>query len=124
MRRLSSVSLQLAGTLLAVGLALSPAHAQTFEFKSAPSTASNTIYRVNTVTGEMGACAYGTGGAIGITQCYPAGEGGGIQPPGSYHLIGSNMATEQGLYRVNQVTGEMSVCYVSNSTVVCTAAAK
>jgi hypothetical protein len=115
---------QLAGMLVAVGLAVTPAQADTFEFASPPSTQTNMIYRVNTATGEVGGCYYATGGTIGMTGCYGSGEGAGPQPPGSYHLISTRMPTEGGVFRVDHVSGQMSVCYVNNNMVVCTAPAK
>ncbi|MBS7736634.1 hypothetical protein KIO75_12795 [Chelatococcus composti] len=98
-----------------------PAEANQFEFKAAPQTDLNRIYRVDRVTGEVGACQYGLKeGTIGVTFCYPAGEGAGPQTPGEYGLVASNHQKEAGVFRVNYRTGEMSVCYVFNDHVVCT----
>jgi len=47
-----------------------------FEFSPAPQTDLNRIYRVDRVTGEVGACQYGQkDGSYGVTICYSAGEG-------------------------------------------------
>ena len=103
-----------------------PALAQEFVFAPAPQVDLNRIYRMNRFTGEMGACQYAIrDGTIGVTLCYPAGEGGGPQPnPGNFDLIGSNHDREGGIFRVNRRTGEISVCYVLSERVVCTAQAR
>jgi hypothetical protein len=96
--------------------------AQEYRFISAPQIDLNRIYRVNRLTGEMGACQYANKeGTIGAALCYPAGEGGGPQPiPGDYELVRSNHEREGGVFRVNTRTGEVSVCYVLTERVVCT----
>ena len=46
-----------------------------------PETDLNRVYRLDRVTGEMGACQYGLKeNTIGVTLCYPPGEGAGPQP--------------------------------------------
>ena len=119
---------RLAGAvLLALALA-SPSYAEaagTYDFAAAPATDLNRVYRVDRATGEMGACQYGLQeGTIGVTICYPAGEGGGAQPPGEYTIIASRHDRESGVFRLNLRTGEMSNCYVLEEQVVCTPAAK
>jgi hypothetical protein len=59
-------------------------------------------------------------GTIGVTFCFPAGEGAGPQALGEYGLVGSNHTRESGVFRVNYRTGEISSCYVFNTHVVCT----
>src|SRR6516164_3075178 len=96
-----------------------------YDFVAAPATDLNRVYRVDRATGEMGACQYGLQeGTIGVTICYPAGEGGGAQPPGEYTIIASRHDRESGVFRLNLRTGEMSNCYVLEEKVVCTPAAK
>jgi hypothetical protein len=97
------------------------AGAAPFEFVPAPQTDLNRIYRIDRVTGEVSACQYGLKEAtVGVTFCYPAGEGAGKQTPGEYGLVASHHEREGGVFRVNYRTGEMSVCYVFNEQVVCT----
>ena len=93
-----------------------------YEFAAPPITSADLMYRVDRITGEVSACQFSTKGpTIGSTVCFPAGEGAGPQPRGDYGLVPSNLATASGLFRVNRHTGEMSICYVLNERVVCTA---
>jgi hypothetical protein len=95
---------------------------QGYEFAAPPSANADVMYRVDRATGEVGACVFSAKGpTIGSTVCFPAGEGAGPQSSGDYGLISSNLTTANGLFRVNRQTGEMSVCYVLNERVVCTA---
>ena len=97
-------------------------NSQGYEFAAPPATNADLIYRVDRATGEVGACVFSAKGpTIGSTVCFPAGEGAGPTPSGDYGLISSNLATASGIFRVNRNTGEMSVCYVLNERVVCTA---
>ncbi len=109
-----------------VMLAANGAAAQQFEFSAAPHQGLNRVYRVDRTTGEVGACQYGLkDGGIGLTLCYPAGEGAKAGAQGDYGLVGSHHISEAGIFRVNRRTGEMSICYVFNDEqVVCTPAAK
>ncbi len=114
---------------LAVGIvsaATLPAAAEIFQFLATPHVGLNRIYRVDSTTGEMGACQYGLkDGTVGVTLCYPAGDGAGPQTPGDYGLIASNHQQEAGIFRINKRTGEMSICYVLNDEkVVCTPPSK
>ena len=127
--------------LALVGLGLicnSPARAATYEFLAAPETDLNRVYRVDRLTGEVGACQYGLKDAgtktdtqksdsardpaaqIGLTLCYKPGEGASAQPPSEYGLIASRHDREGGVFRVDLRTGAMSICYVLNEAVVCT----
>jgi hypothetical protein len=97
-------------------------NSQDYEFAAPPATSANLMYRIDRHTGEVNACQFAANGpAIGSTVCFPAGDGAGPQTPGDYGLAPSNMAQEIGLFRVNRETGEMSICYVLNERVVCTA---
>jgi len=99
--------------------------AGSYDFVAAPATDLNRVYRVDRSTGEMGACQYGLQeGTIGVTICYPAGEGGGPQAPGEYTIIASHHDRESGVFRLNLRSGEMSNCYVLEEKVVCTPPAK
>ena len=92
-----------------------------FEFMPAPQTDLNRIYRIDRVTGEVGACQYGQKeGTFGVTLCFPAGDGAGKQEPSEYGLIASRHEREGGVFRVDMRTGAMSVCYVFDERVVCT----
>lgn len=107
----------LAGALAIVVLgAASP-----YEFVPAPQVDLNRMYRIDRASGEVGACQYGLKeGTIGVTFCFPPGEGAGKQNAGEYGLVSSQHEREGGVFRVNYRTGEMSVCYVFNEQVVCT----
>lgn len=113
---------------LYLGLALisAPAFAQQFDFVPAPHLGLNRIYRIDRETGEVGACQYGLKeGGVGVTICYPAGEGAKASPPGDFGLIASRHQSEAGIFKFNRRTGEMSICYVFNDEqVVCTPPAK
>jgi hypothetical protein len=100
--------------------------AQEYRFLPAPQTDLNRIYRVNRLTGEMGACQYAVKPeTVGVALCHPAGEGAGPQPiPGDYDLVRSNHEREGGIFRTNTRTGEVSVCYVQTDKVVCTPQAR
>lgn len=102
------------------------ASAQEYRFLPAPQTDLNRIYRVNRLTGEMGACQYAVKPeTVGVALCHPAGEGAGPQPiPGDYDLVRSNHEREGGIFRTNTRTGEVSVCYVQTDKVVCTPQAR
>ncbi len=106
-----------------------PAAATSFEFVPAPQTDLNRMYRVDKVTGEVTSCQYGlqeSGGGIGQTVCFGAGEGAGPQTPSEYGLVASRHTREAGVFRVNYRTGEMSICFVlvKKEQVVCTQQAK
>ncbi len=112
--------------LAALSLMSAPAAlAGPYEFLPAPQTDLNRIYRLDRHSGELTACQYGLKeGSIGVTLCYGAGEGAGLQPAGDYGLVASRHDREGGVFRVNHRTGEMSVCYVFNDHVVCTPQAR
>jgi hypothetical protein len=97
------------------------AFAGQFEFIPAPQTDLNRVYRIDRVTGEVGACQYGLKeGSLGVTLCFPSGEGAGRQEPSEFSLISSRHEREGGVFRVDQRTGAMSICYVYEDKVVCT----
>lgn len=101
------------------------ASANNFEFLAAPEIELNIIYRVDKLSGEVGACQYGDKeGAIGVTLCYPPGQGAGAQTPSAYALVSSRHEREAGVFRVDLRTGAMSVCYVLKQEVVCTPPAR
>jgi hypothetical protein len=116
--------------LLASLSALAPAGvalAGNYEFLAAPQTDLNRVFRLDKTTGEVGACQYGLkeGTPIGVTLCYPPGEGAKAGPPGEFALVSSHHTQEGGVFRVDLKTGQMSICYVFNeSSVACTAPAK
>ena len=101
------------------------AFAANYEFLAAPETDLNRVYRLDRASGEVGACQYGLKEAsIGVTLCYPPGEGAGPQAPSEYSLIASRHEREGGIFRIDMRTGNMSICYVLNEAVVCTPPAK
>jgi hypothetical protein len=116
--------------LLASSSALAPggaALAGSYEFLAAPQTDLNRVFRLDKTTGEVGACQYGLkeGSPIGVTLCYPPGEGAKAGPAGEFALVSSHHTQEGGVFRVDLKTGQMSICYVFNeSSVACTAPAK
>ncbi|HUB63533.1 MAG TPA: hypothetical protein VL996_03670 [Methylocella sp.] len=118
------------GLLVSAALALLAAArgalAANYEFLAAPETDLNRVYRLDRTTGEIGACQYGLkdSSTVGVTLCYPAGEGAGPQTPSEYSLVASHHQGEGGVFRVDLRTGMMSICYVLNDAVVCTAQAK
>lgn len=118
----------LARGFLVVALAMSTAgvaSAANYEFLAAPETDLNRVYRLDRATGEVGACQYGLKeGTVGVTLCYPAGEGAGPQAPSEYALVASRHEREGGVFRVDLRTGRMAICYVLNDTVVCTPQAR
>jgi hypothetical protein len=102
-----------------------PCAAANYEFLAAPETDLNRVYRLDRASGEIGACQYGLKeGSIGVTLCYPPGEGAGSQASSEYSLVASRHEREGGVFRVDLRTGMMSICYVLNDTVVCTPQAK
>ncbi len=115
----------LAAALLA---AAAPAHAAgNYEFLAAPQTDLNRVFRLDKATGEVGACQYGLkeGSQIGVTLCYPPGEGAKAGVFSDYALVASRHTGEGGVFRVDLRSGMMSICFVLNeSAVVCTPPAK
>jgi hypothetical protein len=114
------------GILLCSPLLLScPAAAQQFQFAPSPQTDLNRVYRVDRQSGEVGACQYGLKeSAVGVTLCFAPGDGAGPQEPSDYALVPSRHERECGIFRVDQKSGAMSICYVFEDKVVCTPAAK
>ena len=114
------------------------ASAASYEFLAAPEIDLNRVYRLDKATGEMGACQYGVPddapaaketaavqhSEIGVTLCYPPGEGGGPQSQSEYALVASRHNKEGGVFRVDVRAGTMSICYVLDHAVVCTPPAK
>ena len=102
-------------------LGLVPALAGPFEFAPSPQTDLNRVYRIDKATGEVGACQFQLKeGGVGVTVCFPSGEGAGPQAPSDYSLMPSRHEREGGIFRVNLRTGEMSICYVFDDKTVCT----
>lgn len=117
--------------LLAMMASFGVAEANTFQFLAPPQSDLNRIYKINRITGEVGACQFGLDQTtpkgqpnFGVTLCYAEGPGAGAQSPSDYHLVGSHDAADGGVFRVDLSTGAISVCYVIEDKVVCTAAVK
>lgn len=116
-KRFSAV---LTGAGLFGALAL-PAVAANYQFMASPATGLNLMYRLDKLTGEIGACQYGLKeGTIGTTLCYRSGEGAGAQTPSEYALAASHHEGEAGIFRVDLRSGTMSICYLLNDAIVCT----
>jgi hypothetical protein len=108
-------------------LGLPPARAAgNYDFLAAPQIDLNRVFRLDRATGEIGACQFGLkeGSPVGTTLCYPPGQGAGPQGSSDYALVASRHEQEGGVFRVDQRTGMMSICYVLNESVVCTPQAK
>lgn len=119
-------ALVFAGLFLA-GLGPSAAAAGNYEFLAAPQTDLNRVFRLDRSNGEVGACQYGLkeGATIGVTLCYPPGEGARAGAFSEYALVASRHTGEGGVFRVDLRSGMMSICFVLNETaVVCTPPAK
>jgi hypothetical protein len=116
--RLPMAAVMLAPVMLA---AATPVLAGDYLFVAAPQKDLNRIYRVDRVTGEVGACQYGVNpDNTGVTLCYAPGDGAGKQEAGDYSLIASNHEKESAVFRVDGRTGSMSICYVWKEQVICT----
>lgn len=124
--------LVLSSLALATTAANTSAQAGSYQFLAAPQKDLNRVYRLDTLSGEVGACQFALNpgkndiapGAFGITLCYPPGDGAGKQDPGEFGLVASRHEQEGGVFRVDFRTGKMSICYVYNEAVVCTPQAK
>ncbi len=113
--------------------AIAPASAQTarrtlnrpvYDFLAPPSPDTNRVYRVNIFTGEMGVCWYSKKDNVDLTECLPPGAGAGPQKKGLYTLVATNMKTERGVFRLNLITGQVSMCWVKGDTLTCTPQAR
>jgi hypothetical protein len=113
---------------LALCAASSEARAGSYQFLAAPQKDLNRVYRLDTLSGEVGACQFALNpgkndispGSYGVTLCYPPGDGAGKQDPSEYGLVASRHEQEGGVFRVDYRTGKMSICYVYSDAVVCT----
>jgi hypothetical protein len=98
-----------------------PVAASGFDFMAPPQSDLNRLYRLNTSNGEITACQYfQKEGTLGVTLCFPAGEGAGKQEAGDYRLVASRHEREGGIFRVEAKTGAVSICFVYQERVVCT----
>jgi hypothetical protein len=114
---------RLARSAIVLGLMASPALATSYEFLAPPQLDLNRLYRLDKTTGEVTVCQYlQKEGTLGMTACFPAGEGAGKQEPGDYALVASRHEREGGIYRVEIRTGAVSVCFLYQDRVVCTPA--
>lgn len=106
-----------------MGALIGSADAAPFDFVSPPQSDLNRLYRIDRANGEVTACQYfQKEGTLGVTLCFPAGEGAGRQEPGDYSLVASRHEREGGIFRVEAKTGAVSVCFVYQEKVVCTPA--
>ena len=114
------------------------ATAAPFQFVAAPGIDVNLLYRLDQLTGEVTVCQYGGGSdsgktPYGVTFCHAAGPGATRQDPGRYELLTSRHEKEAGVFRVEQLSGAVSNCFlhiakdgekVVEDFVVCTPPAK
>lgn len=104
------------------------AQADNYQFAPAPQQDLNRLYRVDRLTGEVTACQFAVKNdddKLGVTLCYPPGEGAKGGEAGDYLLVPSSHRVEAGIFRVNKRSGEVSICYVrGDAEVVCTPPAK
>ena len=117
----------MSGALIGLSLLATPVSAAgNYDFLAAPEIDLNRIFRLDRATGEVGACQFGLkeGSPVGITLCYPPGQGAGPQGSSDYALVSSRHEQEGGVWRVDLRTGQMSICYVLNEAVVCTPLSK
>ena len=121
--RLLMIPIVLAASLASLSAAQA---AGNYDFLAAPQIDLNRVFRLDKATGELGACQFGLkeGAPVGITLCYPPGQGAGAQGSSDYALVASRHEQEGGVFRVDLRTGSMSICYVLNEAVVCTPPAK
>ena len=125
LRRVANRPVLASAAALALALAAPGALAASYEFLAAPQVNLNRIYRLDKATGEVAACQYGLKeGTIGVTICYPPGEGAAAQASSEYQLVASRHEQEAGVFRVDLRNGGVSICYVYNEAVVCTSPAK
>jgi len=112
--------------LITALVAPATAIAGSYEFLAAPSKDINRVFRLDRATGEVGACQYGIKpeAPMGVTLCYPPGEGARGGETGEYALVASRHESEGGVFRVDLHSGAMSICFVLDNNVVCTAPAK
>jgi hypothetical protein len=96
------------------------AHAGQYEFLAAPQINLSLVYRLDKLSGDVIACqfAHNPGrtdvgpGAFGVTSCYRSGDGAAKQEPGDYGLIATRHEQEGGVFRVDNRTGALSICYL------------
>ncbi|MEM9050073.1 MAG: hypothetical protein AAGC92_15290 [Pseudomonadota bacterium] len=106
--------------LIALALAAfaGPAGAQetvspAWQILAPPSAEWNIVYRLNRSSGEITGCAYIERAAGNVTTCYPAMDHARGGDPGPYTLAASNNSTVISVYRLNERTGEISLCWVA-----------
>lgn len=111
----------LGGILAGGGGALAGEGLYEFEIPTNPDT--NSIYRLNTATGEVNFCYWAKveGKTLGKTVCDPAGENAGPQKPGVYGLMRSPFKTETAVYRIDKVGGKVWLCFPEQGKTVCAA---
>ncbi|MPT23979.1 MAG: hypothetical protein E2577_13940 [Starkeya sp.] len=85
-----------------------------YVFASPPAAQANRLYSVNVRTGEVNACQFERpeGSLVGVTRCFHRDASAQAAAPGRYDIMSTRYSGETGIFRVNAMTGQMSVCYV------------
>lgn len=98
----------------AAGAAASAAEGVGYVFASPPAAQANRLYSVNVRTGEVNACQFERpeGSLVGVTRCFHRDASAQAAAPGRYDIMSTRYSGETGIFRVNAMTGQMSVCYV------------
>lgn len=92
-----------------------------YQFETPVAPAQNRVYWLDRASGIVGACQYQTGGGPnGTMACFEPGEGSINQAAGDYALLRSAWVSEFGIFRVDQRSGRMALCFVRDTKVVCT----
>lgn len=91
-----------------------PAEGVGYVFASPPAAQANRLYSVNVRTGEVNACQFERpeGSLVGVTRCFRRDASADAAAPARYDIMSTRYSGETGIFRVNAVTGQMSVCYV------------
>lgn len=108
------------------GFVLQASHAAAeglFEFETPNSPEANSIYRLNTATGEISVCYWAKveGKTLGKIQCDPSGQNAGPQRPSLYGVKKSPYKTETGVYRFDKLSGKVWLCFPEQGKTVCAA---
>ncbi|MEM9320893.1 MAG: hypothetical protein AAGA70_18095 [Pseudomonadota bacterium] len=113
--RPTRTALALACVAATIGLPASAqdAAAPAFQILAPPSTEWNIVFRLNRATGEVTGCAYVEDETGNATRCYPAVDHAQAGEAGPYVLAASHNPSVRSVYRLNERTGAISLCWVA-----------